>query len=84
MKDFSTTDVQRHLGDVTDAARKSPVFITHHRKKKFVLMSTDHYETMVRLADPRRAYRTADTPPELARELTAALDALIESLPDDS
>jgi prevent-host-death family protein len=54
MRSFTTHDLNKQVGDVTDAAAKAPVIITRHRKPRFVMMSYEHYQRIRETADPRR------------------------------
>jgi prevent-host-death family protein len=75
MRTFTTVDLNKQVGEVTEAARKGPVIITHHRKPKFVLMSVEHYERLKGGDDPRESF-TLDTMPDDVREgLLALADA---------
>ena len=76
MKTFTTGDLNKQVGDVTDAASREPVILTKHRKARFVLMSYEHYERMVGGENPRRALRAAEMP----REHEALFGAEIEKL----
>lgn len=69
MRSFTTADLNKQVGTVTDAARREPVLITHHRKPRYVLMSVESYEQMAgqRAGDPRRSF-TQDTIPDDLRE----------------
>jgi prevent-host-death family protein len=85
MRAFSTVELLRDLKTVTHAAAREPVAITQHRKPRFVLMAIEDFERMrAPGADPRKAYRAEETPPELARMLADGLDRLIdgETAPD--
>ncbi|GEC15843.1 type II toxin-antitoxin system prevent-host-death family antitoxin [Nitrobacter winogradskyi] len=64
MRHFTTGDLNKQVGDVTDAAAREPVILTKHRKPRFVLMSYEHYERMRSGSDPRRAYRVSEMPKE--------------------
>jgi prevent-host-death family protein len=78
MKQFSTVDLLRDLKTVTHAATRAPVTITQHRKPRFVLMAVEDFDRLrAALSDPRKAFRVADTPPELARPLIDGLDAIL-------
>ncbi len=46
--EFKAIDLTRHTSDLFDAAIRSPVAITKHRKPKFVLMSMDQYQQLAR------------------------------------
>lgn len=75
MRHFTTADLNKHIGDVTDAARRSPVFITHHRKPRFVLMSIDDYNALRQQTDDHRQAFTLDTiPDDVADGLIALAD----------
>ena len=39
VRTFTTADLNKQVGIVTDAARHGPVVTTHHRKPRYVLMS---------------------------------------------
>ncbi|TCU06323.1 prevent-host-death family protein [Rhizobium sullae] len=62
MKQFTTGDLNKRVGDVTDAAVREPVVITRHRKPRYVLMSYEHYERIRADADPRRAVKASEMP----------------------
>jgi len=79
MREFSTVELLRDLKTVTHAAARAPVAITQHRKARFVLMAVEDYERLkADSADPRRAYRTDETPADLAALLVAGLDRIID------
>lgn len=69
MRSFTTADLNKQVGTVTDAARREPVLITHHRKPRYVLMTVESYEQMAgqRVDDPRRSF-TLDAIPDDLRE----------------
>ncbi|KXF78099.1 prevent-host-death protein [Paramesorhizobium deserti] len=71
MRHFTTGDLNKQVGDVTDAASREPVVLTKHGKPRFVLMSYEHYERMRTGGDPRRAYLASEMPEE-HKELVAA------------
>ena len=66
MRAFSTNDLNKQVGEVTDAAARSPVVITRHRKPRFVMMSYELYQKLTGQADPRRAYGAGETPDAVA------------------
>jgi prevent-host-death family protein len=76
MRAFSTVELLRDLKTVTHAAARAPVVITQHRKPRFVLMAVEDYEKLH--PNPRRAYRTSETPPELAKLLGKGLQKIID------
>lgn len=76
MREFSTGDLNKAVGDVTDAARHEPVVITRHRKPRYVLMSIEHYERIMKSNNPREAHWTDRMPSEHADLFGEALDRL--------
>ena len=82
MREFSTVELTRRVGDVTDAAIKAPVAITQHSKPKFVLMSMEDYKALsAREADPRRAYSIETLPDDWADMFLAGLEELAPDEP---
>ena len=65
MREFSTADLNKQVGEVTNAAMKAPVTITRHNKPRFVMMSYEHYLEFKQRCDPRRAFGAGETPPEV-------------------
>lgn len=78
MRQFSTVELLRDLKTVTHAAARAPIAITQHRKPRFVLMAMEDYERMRSNPDPRHVYRVEETPPELARLISAGLREIID------
>ncbi|MEY9627191.1 type II toxin-antitoxin system Phd/YefM family antitoxin [Sinorhizobium fredii] len=76
MREFSTGDLNKQVGDVTDAASREPVVLTKHRKPRFVLMSYEYYERMRAGGDPRSAHRASDMPVEHKKLFVAEIDRL--------
>ena len=83
MRRFTTADLNKQVGTITDAALREPVVITHHRRPRFVLMSFDEFN---RLSAPRPEDRrqgfTLDTMPRDIEDGILALAAQYEQLPD--
>ena len=79
MRQFTTADLNKQVGTVTDAALREPVMITHHRRPRFVLMSFDDF---TRLSAPRpeetRQSFTLDTMPQDVEDGILALAAQYE------
>ncbi|GAA4134589.1 type II toxin-antitoxin system prevent-host-death family antitoxin [Aminobacter aganoensis] len=76
MRQFTTGDLNKQVGDVTDAAAREPVVLTKHRKPRFVLMSFEHYERMRRGSDPRRAHHVSEMPEDHREMFLNAIDRL--------
>ena len=64
LPEFKAADLTRHTSDLFDAAIRSPVAITKHRKPKFVLMSIDQYHQLARGA-AQQVHRLDEMPPDL-------------------
>ncbi len=83
MRSFTTADLNKQVGEVTDAAQRAPVVITRRSKPRFVLMSLEHYEALRGPEDRRRAF-TIDTMPDDLREgLLQAAEAYEREHGDD-
>lgn len=77
MRQFTTGDLNKQVGDVTDAASRGPIVLTKHRKPRFVLMSYEHYVRMMRTGrDPRRAYHVSEMPQQHEDLFAAEIDRL--------
>ena len=48
LPEFKAADLTRHTSELFDAAIRSPVAITKHRKPKFVLMSMGQYQQLAK------------------------------------
>lgn len=79
MLQFSSTDLGNKTGDVLAAAAQEPVAIARHGKRRFVLLTTERFETLKTSGDPRVARRTADIPPEEGALLVAELERHIDA-----
>ena len=74
MRSFSTHDLNKLVGEVTDAAVKATVMITRHRKPRLVMMSIEHYQRISASHYPRRSYGAGETPRELLELLRGGLE----------
>lgn len=76
MRQFTTGDLNKQVGDVTDAASREPVVLTKHRKPRFVLMSYDHYERLRTGGDTRTVHRASEMPLQHLDLFEAEIDRL--------
>jgi len=76
MRAFTTNDLNKQVGEVTNAATKAPIVITRHRKPRFVMMSYEHYERIKATSDPRRVYGADETPDDIAALFGKELERL--------
>lgn len=74
MRRYTATELKNRTGDVLDAASREAVAIARHGTPRFVVMSMERYERLMR-ADPRRAVRVEDLTDKEAAELIDALEA---------
>ncbi|ODS52819.1 MAG: prevent-host-death protein [Agrobacterium sp. SCN 61-19] len=74
MRQFTTGDLNKQVGDVTDAASREPVVLTKHRKPRFVLMSYDQYERLRTGGDTRTAHHAAEMPKQHVDLFEAEID----------
>ena len=82
MRTFTTADLNKHVGSVTDAAMREPVMITHHRRPRFVLMSVESFERLAHRSPDRRQNFTLDTIPDDLRDGLLALADNLDREPD--
>ncbi len=76
MRQFTTGDLNKQIGDVTDVASREPVILTRHSKPRFVLMSYEHYQRMRSGGDLRRAHHISEMPGEHADLFDEAIERL--------
>ena len=77
LPEFKAADLTRHTSELFDAAIRSPVAITKHRKPRYVLMTYDEFEAMKTRGDPRRVYGANEAPQELVDIIMPERDRLI-------
>ena len=75
MKTFTTADLNKHVGDVTNAAQREPVFITHHKKPRFVLMAIEDYDRLRGQEDLQQAFSLNTMPSDIEDGLLALADS---------
>ncbi len=73
LPEFKAADLTRHTSALFDAAIRSPVAITKHRKPKFVLMSMDHSQQLARGA-PQQAHMIDERPGDLRALMIEGLE----------
>lgn len=74
---YTTSDLSRRSGDVIAAALTAPVTLTRRNKPRFVLLTVDLFDELMRKADPRRVGKTDDMPADLAHEFRDAVEAYV-------
>lgn len=73
LPEFKAADLTRHTSELFDAAIRSPVAITKHRKPKFVLMSMDQYQHLARGAT-QQVHLLEDMPDDLKALMVEGLE----------
>ncbi|GGB07861.1 antitoxin [Brucella endophytica] len=67
MREFAAGGLTRNTGDLFEAAAVAPVAITKHRKPRYVVMSMERYEALMKSANSQVAIDVADMPEELGK-----------------
>jgi prevent-host-death family protein len=70
---FSLTDLANRSGEVVDAAFRGPAEITRRGKRKFILLTAEDYDRIVRASDTRQVFHADDAPKGIAAVMLAAL-----------
>jgi antitoxin Phd len=70
---FSLADLSNRSGEVVEAAFRGPVEIRQRSKRKFILLTAEHYDRLVSAADTRRAFHADDAPEGVAIMMLTAL-----------
>lgn len=73
LPEFKAADLTRHTSELFDAAIRSPVAITKHRKPKFVLMSMDQYQQLAKGAT-QQAHLLDEMPDDLKALMIEGLE----------
>ena len=78
MKQFSSTELANHTGDVLAAAAQAPVSIARHGKARFVVLTAEQYALIQARGDSRRVVDLTnlsdDEAERLVRELQHSID----------
>jgi prevent-host-death family protein len=74
MKSFSLSELNRHSGEIVDAALAAPVGLTKHGKRKLVMMDAVTYEILKH----GKAFRIEDAPDVINDLVLEALDEVLE------
>lgn len=77
-KSISTAEFMRHFGRYHDEAQRQPITLTKHGRPSVVVVPIELFERMAGMEDPRRVYKTNETPPGLADMILAELDRQAE------
>ena len=73
LPEFKAADLTRHTSELFEAAIRSPVAITKHRKPKFVLMSMDQYRQMAK-GVTQQAYMIDELPEDVKALMVEGLE----------
>ena len=74
MKSFSLSELNRHPGEIVDAALAGPVSLTKHGKPKLVVMDAVRYEILMH----GKSFRLKDAPEAIHNELMEALESILK------
>lgn len=75
MTSFTLTELGNKSGEVVEAAYRGPVEITKRGKRKFVLLTAEHFDRLSGRS-AQRAYRVEDLKEAERDEILAGLDAV--------
>ncbi len=78
LPEFKAADLTRHTSELFDAAIRSPIAITKHRKPKFVLMSMDQYQQLTRVAT-QQVHMLDEMPKDLKALMIEGLERDLET-----
>jgi prevent-host-death family protein len=70
---FSLTDLANQSGEVAEAAFRGPAEITRRGKRKFILMTAEDYDRLVRASDTRQVFLSGNAPKAIVAMMLAAL-----------
>jgi prevent-host-death family protein len=73
MKSFSLSELNRHPGEIVDAALAAPVGLTKHGKRKLVMMDAVRYELLMH----GKAFRIEDAPDVINDLLIEGLEEIL-------
>ena len=73
-KTISSAEFVRHFGRYHDEAMREPITLTKHGRASVVVIPAQEYERLTNRSDPRRVYRTSETPPDLAELILSQLE----------
>lgn len=73
-KTISSVEFVRHFGRYHDEAMRGPITLTKHGRASVVVVPAEEYERLTNRSDPRRVYRTNETPEEVAHMILAQLE----------
>jgi prevent-host-death family protein len=81
MREFSTTDLSRRVGDIVAAALKEPITLTQHNKPRLVVLSIEEFELLTarKVSDTRTVGRLKEMPADLASDFRSAATAYLQS-----
>lgn len=57
LPEFSSQDLQRNTSAVQDAALKTPIVITHRRRRRLVMLAIEEFERLELLAQSPKVFR---------------------------
>ncbi|MGL4490801.1 MAG: type II toxin-antitoxin system prevent-host-death family antitoxin [Rhizobiaceae bacterium] len=71
---FPASEMARNTADILHKAAQEPVAITKHGKSRLVVMSQEHFERMLKGANPRRAAEWSELPDDELVAVEKAID----------
>ena len=73
MRSFPSTAITRKSGEILEQADRSPVSITRYNRRRYVVMSAEHYDRMTH-QNPRSVHTLDNVDPDMRQEMLDAID----------
>ena len=73
MRSFPSTAITRKSGEILEQADRSPVSITRYNRRRYVVMSAEHYDRMTH-QNPRSVHTLDNVDPDMRQEMLHAID----------
>ena len=78
MQQFTSTELANKTGDVLAAAAQAPVKIARHKKARYVMLTVERYEQLLKGQGTRQAVHVSELSDMKAEALVDALQASID------
>lgn len=72
LQNFTSQDLQKMPSRVQEAALKAPIVITHHRRRRLVMLSVEEFDRLQKLAAGPQAFKLEELDDEIVSEIASA------------
>ena len=73
MRSFPSTNITRKSGEILEQADRGPVLITRYNRRRYVVMSADHYDKLTH-QNPRTVHTLENVDPDMRQEMLDTID----------